>query len=353
MDSISKILGIQHTWISPKTYTELEKLSGIGRQIAARQEKINGLSGLLFGKNSPDFSAPSKDWMKSMLGIATQTNKLHQTLLQTVQQAPLFKMSTQLMGLERVAAAAALPKGLGQYTAAMQAITGNTSKMHSAFQKILNQNPFIQLSREFKGYENLASTFRTAALESLPTLVVEQLNQQTEQAAVLADSFTQPDTSVSDQVEKFRAFVDESFSKITETIRKTARSPKAEINFWAGIISLLITIMVMILQASPATKKQIDILDQKMEKLSEEVREMKKILENKVAETLTKFSETRTVSRPVYLRLNPKVHSVCIHRLNFGDEVNVIVTRHKWAYVTIMREDLPVNGWVLKKYLNR
>lgn len=86
----------------------------------------------------------------------------------------------------------------------------------------------------------------------------------------------------------------------------------------------------------------------------EDLRQLKAVLLGSIKQMAAEQGQLRTVGRRLRVRAKPSERAVCLGTIQAGQQVVVLGLAGKRAYISYQDVDqLPMHGWVLKKYLNR
>lgn len=140
-----------------------------------------------------------------------------------------------------------------------------------------------------------------------------------------------------------------------QQLEQAGNSPLARFNLKLGIISGLLGIISFITFIDWCYSKveaHVHPLEQPATKA--DLRHLKAELIDSVKQIAAGQGKLRLVRRALRLRVKPTTKSLGVGVVAVGQQVMVLDSLGKYAYVSYQDVDrLPMNGWVLKKYLKR
>ncbi|GAB2797795.1 hypothetical protein HNQ93_004048 [Hymenobacter luteus] len=140
-----------------------------------------------------------------------------------------------------------------------------------------------------------------------------------------------------------------------QQLEQAGNSPLARFNLKLGIISGLLGIISFITFIDWCYSKveaRVHPLEQPATKA--DLRQLKAELIDSVKQIAAGQGKLRTVKRALRLRIKPNPKSLGVDVVGVGQQVMVLDSLGKYVYISFQDADrLPMNGWVLKKYLKR
>ena len=259
---------------------------------------------------------------------------------------------------------------------AVGAIAKNQQNIFSTlFPKGLAQNTFINrqvpmpsftaaLDANLWGYTSKIATVQSAlqglsskiAAKGIGGINVEFLNSfqtTTSQAVAISQEIAKTEYATKENIAKLEAFIGSSLEKfkegVSEQIKATGKSPMAIIALWVGIFGILVTLW-SILQTyqSPSAPSSQAATHQDMH-------DLKQFVGAQFKDALAFATIEATIRINCNLRYQPALNSNGFFRLKAGEPVRILDANHKWVRIAVIdpNDNLPVMGWVLRKYLNR
>jgi len=181
----------------------------------------------------------------------------------------------------------------------------------------------------------------------------ERFQSTTNEALAITQELTQTEYVTTESIAKLEAFIGTSLEKlsveVTQQIKASDKSPTALLNLWVGILGILFTIYTIIQPLLVNDKPEQNVVVKK------EVEELKQFVGAKFEEALKSSAPAAVLRLDCNLRYNPSQKDSGFFRVRAGQEVHILDTKHKWVRITIIdtADNLPVMGWVMRKYLLR
>jgi hypothetical protein len=186
-------------------------------------------------------------------------------------------------------------------------------------------NSFLKLAKE-------AATYKRWGL-------IDDAVDVTKKAVTISEKFIDSEGITKEDLKS----IETSLNAITETLTKS--DADANSTFWKflAFMSFLLTLISEVRNWTPkpeyATKQEIEAL----------FKDQNLLLEKKLKE----INQNRTTKRESKILERPKKKSFVVTVLPIGYDLSVILTKHKWAFITYNMDDSLKSGWVLKKYLKK
>jgi hypothetical protein len=246
---------------------------------------------------------------------------------------------------------AVLSKNLAMMPAYAKAQAGIPSLLHTAFDPASPLHYTSKLATLQATLKGISSQIAFKGFGGLDNDLLEKFTTTTNEAVTIAQEITEKEFATKADIARLEIFIGttlESFKEdIKDQIKKTAKSPFALINLWATIIGIILTIFTIIQTCQSQHQPSGDSVTK------EEVQELKQYVDEKFHEALYEAALAVKVRTNCHLRYNPSQKSKGFFQIKVGEIVHIIETRHKWARIAVTdrTDNLPITGWVLKKYL--
>jgi hypothetical protein len=170
----------------------------------------------------------------------------------------------------------------------------------------------------------------------------EQVNVQ---AKAVVDEAAAHAAVTKEDLNNLQEFVSQSIDSIKAEIQKGAKSPMVIISFFIGLISLVLTAWPMIADKFKAPGEQ--------NATKHDIELVRDAIVSSYNAELAVWTEKSEIRVTCAVREKPSSHSLVLQSLKKGCIVTIINTSHKWVNISyIDKNNWPVTGWVLKKYLN-
>lgn len=224
-------------------------------------------------------------------------------------------------------------------------------------EKILKSLNTSNFSKIFKEYNSTISPFYSSlgtlgsainkrGLTKNDNSILKQFEVVTEMAANTTETISKEPDSVIENLKRIEAFIFESVEKLQIDIANIPNSKSANIGLWVNIISILLTLYTIL---QPLLKS-----DTRDEATRTQIERMQTVLVAKLDSITKLMGKSAIIMTKCNVKWNPKKRTIILCTLLPYTQVNVIETNHKWCKITYKKNpnDLPITGWVLKKYLN-
>lgn len=163
-------------------------------------------------------------------------------------------------------------------------------------------------------------------------------------------------------VAALRAYLEEVYAAITTTIGlavlkmlRTGHGAAAGLMLYAGTMGGFLTLVGLpIVVDSYITRIDALLHPEHAAATKEDLRQLKADMLASIKQMAAEQGQLRTVGRRLRVRAKPTERALCLGTVQAGQQVVVLGLAGKRAYISYQDVDqLPMHGWVLKKYLNR
>ena len=246
---------------------------------------------------------------------------------------------------------ASLAKSIAMIPPNAKAQAGIPSFLHTAFEPTYPLHYTNKLATLQSTLRGISSQIAFKGFGGLDNDLLEKFTTTTNEAVTITQEITEKEFATKADIARLETFIGttlEAFKdEINNQIKKTAKSPFALINLWAAIIGIILTIFTIIQTCQSQQQSQKDSVTK------EEVQELRQYVDEKFREALKEATFVAKVRTNCHLRYNPSPKSRGFFQIKTGEIVNIIEIRHKWVRIAVTdpTDNLPIMGWIPKKYL--
>lgn len=163
-------------------------------------------------------------------------------------------------------------------------------------------------------------------------------------------------------VAALRAYLEDVYAAITTAIGlavskmlRTGHGAAASVLLYAGTLGGFLTLVGLPgMVDTYITRLDTLIHPEHAAATREDLRQLKADVLASIKQMAAEQGQLRTVDRRLRVRAKPSERAICLGTIQAGQQVVVLGLAGKRAYISYQDVDqLPMHGWVLKKYLNR
>lgn len=218
-------------------------------------------------------------------------------------------------------------------------IIDSVKRMVSAFQ-------FFPFDKNLLAFSNvlgaLTNKIASRAFFQFDNASIKVFENITTQAAELISDAKAKDSN--SDVERIERFFNHGIAELKEQIKKGEKSTIAVISLWLTIFSILLTIFLPIINPYISDKHSSNAQGEEIQKNE---------LFDKFESLIKSLTKTKVIRIKCWLKIKPTKNCQSLYLLTPGMDVSIITVYHKWANISFIdpKDNLPIIGWVLKKYL--
>ena len=325
------------------------------QSIAAQFQSLSALARPFAQADLAALKKPLGDWAKAQQNLVTLSNplgdwvKVQQNFLDNAPFQALQQQSTQL---------AALSKRFTQNLSGLQHIADWARTSNSVLSPALWSTRLMDWAADFD--VAFAEFDAQVAYDSAQEDAAAATPGMADTLAPLSAQFETLDVVTAGDVAALRAYFEELYKALATAVslavshlmrngKVAAAGLLVFAGSWGGFLTLL---GVPLLLTSYIEKVDTWRNPEHAAATKEDLNRLKADIIDIIKQQAAAQGQLRTVARRLRVRVKPNEKSACLGTVEAGQQVVVLSLKGKRAYISYQDVDqLPVHGWVLKKYL--